>query len=309
MHARVKLTTDEGIRDFLAGRIDRFSISWFKRGETLCSVCGKDVFGSECPHVPGRTYAIQGQERLCEMVQAGPIGREISAVNVPASAGTHVLSELVVCKESMMEDQGTVDNVAATAYAGTPSPRLEDVPGEIVTQFQDLRAEVLGELKELKVTRNRLQLETALEQSGLPEAAQILIRQVTGQQPECLDMAEVDRLIAAQKALLAEAAQPTVVTGMRPLYRARAAHRPRRHAGGARLVPRRPRRPHPRSFPAQHPRRLPRHHGRRGLLRRLQPRAQPAERRLDRHPPRPRPQQPQQGRAPALRQPGHLPLV
>ena len=35
-------------------------------------------------------------------------------------------------------------------------------------------------MKELKVTRNRLQLETALEQSGLPEAAQILIRQVAG---------------------------------------------------------------------------------------------------------------------------------
>ena len=36
MHARVRLTTEEGIRDFLPGRIDRFSISWFKRGETLC---------------------------------------------------------------------------------------------------------------------------------------------------------------------------------------------------------------------------------------------------------------------------------
>ena len=67
------------------------------------------------------------------------------------------------------------------------------------------------------MARNRLQLETALEQSGLPEAAQILIRQVAGQQPECLDMAEVERLIAAQKAVLAEAAQPNVVTGMRPI--------------------------------------------------------------------------------------------
>ena len=72
-------------------------------------------------------------------------------------------------------------------------------------------------MKELKIMRNRLQLETALEQSVLPEAAQILIRQVAGQQPECLDMAEVDRLIAAQKAVLAAAAQPNVVTGLRPL--------------------------------------------------------------------------------------------
>ncbi len=70
----------------------------------------------------------------------------------------------------------------------------------------------MAEVRELKVMRNRLQLETALEQSGLPEGAQILVRQMAaaagGQQMECLDMAEVDRLIGAQKALLAEAAQP-----------------------------------------------------------------------------------------------------
>ena len=209
MHARIKLTTAEGISDFLAGRIDRFSISWFKRGETFCSICGKDVFGAECRHVPGRGYVMSGHEQPCEMVQVGPIGREISAVNVPASSGTHILSELLsevaLCKESMMEEQGT----------GPVEPLVQ--PDEMMTQFEDLRSEVLAEVKELKVMRNRLQLETALEGSGLPEAAQILIRQVAGQQPECLDMVEVERLITAQKAVLAEAVQPTVVTGLRPI--------------------------------------------------------------------------------------------
>jgi hypothetical protein len=109
----------------------------------------------------------------------------------------------------MMEEQGTVQ---AEQPAAT-----DKMPDEILTQFQDLRSELLGELKELMIANNRLQLETALEQSGLPEAAQILIRQVAGQQPECLDMAEVARLITAQKAVLAEVAQPNVVTGMRPL--------------------------------------------------------------------------------------------
>ena len=118
MHARVKLTTEEGIRDFLAGRIDRFSISWFKRGESLCSVCGQDVFDAKCPHVPGRTYA---GTTVCEMVQVEPIGREISAVNVPASAGTHVLgellSELVLFKENMMEQQDVVvESVPGSAH-------------------------------------------------------------------------------------------------------------------------------------------------------------------------------------------------
>ena len=54
------------------------------------------------------------------------------------------------------------------------SPATDDlVPPELLA----LRG-VLAELKDLKIARKRLQLETALEQSGLPEAAQILIRQV-----------------------------------------------------------------------------------------------------------------------------------
>jgi hypothetical protein len=217
MHARIKLTTEEGIRDFLAGRIDRFSISWFKRGETLCSLCGKDLFGSDCPHVPGRTYGADGQAAACEMVQAQPVGREISAVNVPASSGTHVLeqwlSELVSLKESMMEQQDAQVVEQVEEQAGC----IQNAPDEVMTEFLSLRNDVLAELKDLKIARNRLQLEAALEQSGLPDAAQILIRQVVQQQPEFLDMAEVDRLIAAQKAVLAEAAQPSVVSGLRPL--------------------------------------------------------------------------------------------
>ncbi len=237
MHARVKLTTEEGMRDFLAGRIDRFSISWFKRGEALCSVCGKDVFGAECRHVPGRAY---GGTVVCEMVQVEPIGREISAVNVPASAGTHVLGELVAWKEQMMERQdGVVEGVVGETAprsahqdvgrgsGAAPSEGRGDCLGAIGdgrgevdgvrAEFLSLRDDVVAELKELKITRNRLQLETALEQSSLPEAAQILIRQVTQQQPECLDMAEVDRLIQAQKAVLAEVVQPSVVSGLRPI--------------------------------------------------------------------------------------------
>ena len=237
MHARIRLTTEEGMRDFLAGRIDRFSISWFKHGATLCSVCGKDVFGAECRHVPGRMY---GENCICEMVQVGPVGREISAVNVPAAAGTHVLgefiSELVAWKEQMMEQQdGVVDGtaprsahqdvgrgsgVAPSEGRGDCLGAIGDGRGEVdgvKAEFLSFRDDVVAELKELKLARNRLQLETALERSGLPESAQVVIRQVAQQQPECLDMDNVDRLIAAQKAMLAEAVQPSVVSGLRPI--------------------------------------------------------------------------------------------
>ena len=90
MHARVRLTTEEGIRDFLAGRIDRFSISWFKRGETLCSICGKDFFTHECPHVPGRVYVVNGQEQPCEMVQLEPLVTDKSLVDRLAKANGDV---------------------------------------------------------------------------------------------------------------------------------------------------------------------------------------------------------------------------
>ena len=58
--------------------------------------------------MPGRTYAVHGQSLTCEMVQVEPLGREISAVNVPASAGTHVLAELLSELDdgrSMMESE------------------------------------------------------------------------------------------------------------------------------------------------------------------------------------------------------------
>jgi hypothetical protein len=113
----------------------------------------------------------------------------------------------------MMEQQETAQGGKETSGQAQP---VEEC-GEFVAEYLSLRNEMVAELRELKVMRNGLRLETALEQSGLPEAAQIVVRQAAGQQPECLDMDEVQRLIEAQKALLAEVAQPTLVKGMRPI--------------------------------------------------------------------------------------------
>jgi hypothetical protein len=207
LRARIKLTTAEGIRDFLAGRIDRFSISWFKHGPTLCSICGHDWFDAACPHVPGREYAAT----TCELIQVAPVGREISAVNVPASSGTHVLSallsQLIAVKEHTMEQQA----------AQTAQPAQPPAGDLIKVEMQGLRSELQAELRELKIARNALQLENTLERSGLPEAAQIIVRQVAGRQPESLDLDEVQALIDAQKAALAAAVQPSVVSGLRPI--------------------------------------------------------------------------------------------
>ncbi len=44
-----------GMRDFLTGIIDRFSIGWYWEA-IECSVCGEDWLA--CPHQAGRTYRI-----------------------------------------------------------------------------------------------------------------------------------------------------------------------------------------------------------------------------------------------------------
>ncbi|MFN8469358.1 MAG: hypothetical protein U0X20_27630 [Caldilineaceae bacterium] len=221
MHARVKLTTEEGIRDFLAGRIDRFSISWFKRGPTICSVCGCDWLGAECEHVPGRVYPVSRESGAravtCELVQVDPMGREVSAVNVPASSGTGLMSEQleqwIAFKErnrmSGAANEEIVQVEAQDAAAGGTDALAAELAG--------LRDEVLGEVASIREARDRLQLDAALAASGLPPESQAVIRRVAEPLLGCLDLTQVQELIGLQRSALAAAVQPAIVTGMRPL--------------------------------------------------------------------------------------------
>ena len=289
MYARIKLTTEEGIRDFLAGRIDRFSISWFKRGPTICSVCGCDWLGAECEHVPGRAYAVgrDGGARaaVCELVQVDPVGREVSAVNVPASGGTGLMSEQLeqwIAFKERNRMSGATNEEIVQVEEHTAATGGADA---LAAEFADLRDEVLAEVAGIREERDRLQLDATLAASGLPDASQAVIRRVAEPLLGCLDFDQVRELIGLQKSALAAAVQPTLVTGMRPLtdHWARPAHGRRRPAGGARLVSGRAGRTGAAAVAAQHPRRLPGHHGRRRLLRRLQPGACAAGGGLDDH--------------------------
>lgn len=91
---RVRLTADEGVEDYLQGRIDRFSIGWYFKGVD-CGICGEGHSWFECNHWPGMTYETEdGQRQVCELYFVEPRGKETSAVNVPAVRGTRILSEL-----------------------------------------------------------------------------------------------------------------------------------------------------------------------------------------------------------------------
>ncbi len=109
---KVRLTTERGMRSFLEGQIDRFSIGWYYDGIT-CSVCNQDWFSYECSHWPGRKYKLKGEggaetEVTCELIFENPTGKETSAVNAPAVPGTRVLSELIEHKQLLQKDGVTM---------------------------------------------------------------------------------------------------------------------------------------------------------------------------------------------------------
>ncbi len=96
----IRLTSQRGIRDFLEGRIDRFSIGWYF-DEVQCNICGGDWL--HCPHTPGKQYAGRtGAEAItCKLIFIRPAGKETSAVNAPAVDSTRVLTQLSAYKEQI----------------------------------------------------------------------------------------------------------------------------------------------------------------------------------------------------------------
>ncbi len=83
-----KLTSQWAVVALLEGNIDRFSIGWDHPGlETInCSLCQSPAL-SECQHLPGDQ--VDGQTVEFVFTQARAI--EVSAVTVPAVAGTGIL--------------------------------------------------------------------------------------------------------------------------------------------------------------------------------------------------------------------------
>src|SRR5262245_23758056 len=71
----IRLTTQRGMRSFLEGQIDRFSIGWYYDG-IECSVCKSSWLTSSCPHWPGVSYDVNGQRVRCELIFVHPVGKE-----------------------------------------------------------------------------------------------------------------------------------------------------------------------------------------------------------------------------------------
>lgn len=99
----IRLTVPRDIEAFLNGQMDRFSIGWYWKAIT-CSVCGNDWLSRDCSHWPGQTYEVDKKPVQCELIFEEPRGKETSAVNAPAVAGTGVQGMLAELVEQKIQD-------------------------------------------------------------------------------------------------------------------------------------------------------------------------------------------------------------
>jgi len=84
-----RLTAPWAVEALLAGNLDRFSIGWNHPGiDTIfCSACKAPIL-TECSHLPGDT--VEGSDERAEFIFNEAEGVEVSAVSVPAVAGTGI---------------------------------------------------------------------------------------------------------------------------------------------------------------------------------------------------------------------------
>jgi len=138
-HQTVRLTTERGMRDFLEGVIDRFSIGWYFEAME-CSVCGDDWMA--CSHWPGQRY--DGQ--IGEVIFVGARGKETSAVNAPAVQGTRVIEQLCSLKENQLSMAGIAGNAIilpdGTLKTVAPLVAQPSNVSELVAEVQALRTQV-----------------------------------------------------------------------------------------------------------------------------------------------------------------------
>ena len=230
----IELTTERGIRSFVEGQIDRFSIGWYYDGIT-CSICGGDWLGPGCVHWPGRTYTDgEGKNpRVCELIFENPKGKETSAVNAPAVDGTRILAQLCEQKERVqkakqeVKDMEEKDRVIVSdgddLSDSPPVAPITDVVAEpaqepvVASPVQPVAADNgAHEAADWLAYMKEQALDVALVSSGLPVPMQAAIRlELTGR--EDVTPVLVEQVIERQRTLWAEL-QSGVVQGMgRPL--------------------------------------------------------------------------------------------
>jgi hypothetical protein len=224
-HQTIRLTTERGMRDFLEGVIDRFSIGWYFEG-VECGTCGKDWF--ECSHWPGQRY----EGCVCELMFVEPRGKETSAVNAPAVQGTRVIEQLCqlkrlpfeqVAKSNSASSSGTnhSDLNGGTIYKESRMPVegnaivLPDGTLKFVTPVPaqpDANA-ILLQAQQINGHIEARHVEELIMSSGLSDASKEAVRLASAGR----DTLFVSQQIEAQRKVEASALEHGLVRGIRPI--------------------------------------------------------------------------------------------
>jgi hypothetical protein len=219
----IRLTTERGMRSFLEGVIDRFSIGWYFE-DVDCSICESSWF--ECGHWPGQKY----DGARCELVFVGPRGKETSAVNAPAVEGTRLLDQLARLKRSAMgaeqfnkergmsKDEnvillpnGSSKVVAALADALPAAPAVESAPTASVAR--EVVSSGLDEIRTIRAQIEADRVEQLIVDSRLREEGKAVVRLAAkGQTPEF-----AAQLIEAQRKADGAKFEAGLVRGIRPV--------------------------------------------------------------------------------------------
>lgn len=241
-HQHIRLTTQRGMRDFLEGVIDRFSIGWTYSG-VECSICGQDWFA--CDHWPGRRYPVaaqgnprQEQTAVCELVFLGPSGKETSAVNAPAVPGTHIIEELCQLKEArvtmnkgmMNRDMVSRDGMhrgglrdkaillpngqmyPVTVSAGAGASGVEG-GSEAEGEPQAEVARLSHQLQQMQALLAQQRVDALIDAAGLSPAGRESVRLAA----QGRDLVFAAQLVEAQRRAESAAPSRAVVQGLRPI--------------------------------------------------------------------------------------------
>jgi len=211
----IELTTERGIKSFVEGQIDRFSIGWYWDRVT-CSICGGDWLSRDCTHMPGRTYTDEKGEnpQVCELIFENPKGKETSAVNAPAVDGTHILAQLVEQKERNLAKQEVkdMDKQEVEAVAGETPQAVEPIPKAESVVEAPVAATVDKDATDWVAYMKAQALDAALAGSGLPAVLQETVRaEMTGRAD--VTPALVEQAIERQRKVLATLKEDQVVKG------------------------------------------------------------------------------------------------
>ncbi len=182
----IRLTTRQGMTDYVEGRIDRFSIGWHY-DDIFCTVC--NTRWVTCVHSPGREYDTANGKKTCELLFIKPRGKETSAVNNPASDGTGLLSEFESAKLEII---------------GGASPAVIDAQGAYPYKLQK------GVSMKKKVIRNGAVLE--VEETEVLSTDEIVTESASSTDAVINRLEQIERTQHAAALLLGEQERMNVLS-------------------------------------------------------------------------------------------------